>query len=66
MEPFEWAVTRAVKFLDIERAVSRVADHVALLGGQEPPNGKCFTWNTPTQLPWGNRRYLWIGRKCFT
>ena len=60
-ERFEWAVARAVKFASIEKALSRLVLHVAVLGVDERPN-LCFTWNNPVKLPWGKNRYLWLGR----
>ena len=65
-ERFDWVVSRAVRYSEIEESASLIADHLGLLAGAEPPHAKCFTWNTPIQLPWGNARYLWLGSKCFT
>jgi 16S rRNA (guanine(527)-N(7))-methyltransferase RsmG len=63
---FDWAVSRAVKFSEIEEAVGLISGCVSLLAGFERPAGNCFTWNTPIQLPWGSGRFLWIGKRCFT
>jgi 16S rRNA (guanine527-N7)-methyltransferase len=62
-ESFEWAASRAVRFEDIELDTARVASSAALLAGEEQPSGNCFTWNNPIRLPWGDRRFLWIGKR---
>ena len=58
---FDWVVSRAVKFIEIERSASQLAPQVAVLAGNEPPSEGRFTWNTPIQIPWGRQRFLWIG-----
>lgn len=63
---FDWALSRAVKFADIEIPAARLSEKCGLLAGQEQPTEKCFTWNTPIKLPWGAARFLWIGTKRFT
>ena len=65
-ERFDWAVSRAVKYSEIEESAGLMASSIALLVGEEPPSAKCFTWNSPVQLPWGSGRYLWIGARRFT
>jgi len=60
-EQFDWAVSRAVRSSKIEKLLRSLADSVGLLAGEEGPSNTCFTWNTPIQLPWGKRRYLWMG-----
>lgn len=60
-QDFDWTVSRAVKFNEIEGAASRLAPRVALLAGNEPPSQGRFTWNNPIQLPWGRQRFLWTG-----
>jgi 16S rRNA (guanine527-N7)-methyltransferase len=61
-ERFDWAVSRAVRYSKIEKLLSSLGENAALLAGEEGPSNTCFTWNTPIQLPWGKRRYLWLGR----
>lgn len=61
-EQFDWALVRAVKFVNIEKAVSELASSVAFLGSQETPPSRCFTWNGPLKLASGKNRYLWLGR----
>jgi 16S rRNA (guanine527-N7)-methyltransferase len=63
---FDWALSRAVKFTDIEVPAAEISGKVGLLAGPEQPTQKCFTWNTSIQLPWGAARFLWIGTKRFT
>ena len=58
---FDWVISRAVKFEDIEKAALAIADHIALLAGETKPSSGCFTWNDPIPLPWGQQRFLWIG-----
>jgi 16S rRNA (guanine527-N7)-methyltransferase len=65
-EQYDWAISRAVKYTDIEDSVSLLATYIGLLAGPEQPLGKRFTWNTPIQLPWGDARYLWVGSRCST
>ena len=60
---FEWAVSRAVKYSEIEPTLGRLVGQVGLLGGMDTPGSKCFTWNAPIQLPWGERRFLWLGTR---
>ena len=60
---FDWAISRAVKFEDIEKAVFAKAEHIGLLAGDASPGQRCFTWNEPVRLPWGQQRFLWIGTR---
>jgi len=63
---FDWALSRAVKFSEIEEAVGLMSGCVSLLAGLERPVESRFTWITPVQLPWGSGRFLWVGKRCFT
>jgi 16S rRNA (guanine(527)-N(7))-methyltransferase RsmG len=65
-EQFDWVISRAVKYADIEESVALMAACIGLLGGPEQPSEKRFTWNTFIQLPWGSTRFLWIGKRRFT
>lgn len=58
-EAFDWAISRAVGYREIEAALNRLAPNVALLAGEENPSVR-FTWNK-TKLPWGEHRFLWLG-----
>jgi 16S rRNA (guanine527-N7)-methyltransferase len=57
---FDWAVSRAVNYSQIQVSLRRLASNVALLAGEECPDN-CFTWNK-IKLPWGSHRFLWLGR----
>ena len=63
VETFDWMVSRAVSYADLG-SVLRVAPNVMLLGGEEAP-GKTgdIRWGQPAQLPWGKRRYVYIGQR---
>lgn len=65
-EQFDWAMSRAVRYSDIEESAALMVNKIALLAGPEQPIGNRFTWNTPMQLPWGDARFLWIGKFRFT
>ncbi len=58
---FEWVTSRAVRFSEIEDVAVKLAPNVAILGSMVPPSAIRFTWNTPINVPWGDRRKLWIG-----
>jgi len=62
-EGFDVAVSRAVSYQDLERSLDKVASFAILLsGGEVPPDSLGFVWDSPIALPWGNRRFLRIGR----
>ena len=62
-ELFDWAVSRAVSYEDLVRSLQRLAPKVALLSGVEPPPGSLgYTWEAPVQVPWGNARFVRVGR----
>lgn len=54
-EQFDWVISRAVKHPRV------LAPNLALLGVEEPPIEGRFTWNK-IKLPWGEHRFLWLGR----
>jgi 16S rRNA (guanine527-N7)-methyltransferase len=60
-EEFDWTVSRAVQFGEIDAVAVRLASRVAILAGKNLPPENRFTWNTRIQLPWGRQRFLWIG-----
>ena len=62
-QTFDWAISRAVKIEDIQKAALSVAGKVALLAGEAKPSSACFTWNDPIRLPSGEQRFLWIGTR---
>jgi 16S rRNA (guanine527-N7)-methyltransferase len=59
---FEWAVSRAVSYSDLSEALPRLAPKAALLTGAELPSFPAYTWAEAIRLPWGQQRYLRIGR----
>lgn len=64
--PFDLAISRAVSYQDLARSLPGLASRAMLLTGQEsPPDALGFVWELPIPLPWGDRRFLRIGR-CFT
>ena len=61
-EPFDWVVSRAVRYSEIADVLKKLGRNVELLTGEvraEHMSG--FDWREPLRLPWGERRYLWIG-----
>lgn len=62
-ETFDWVVSRAVSHADLTPFLKRFAPNAALLGGAEiPPASLGFEWEAPIALPWGNQRFVWVGR----
>ena len=55
----EWAVMRAVAPEKVLGALETRFRRVALLGAKRPPSGR-FRWQDPIDLPWGERRRVWI------
>jgi 16S rRNA (guanine527-N7)-methyltransferase len=62
LETFDWVVSRAVRYSDIAGVLMRLGRSTELLTGEvqasELPG---FEWRQTIRLPWGERRYLWIG-----
>lgn len=62
-ESFDWAVCRAVRYEDIRKVLGRMSRRLALLtGGGRSEEMPGFEWDDPVQLPWGDQRFLWLGR----
>jgi len=59
-DEFDWAVSRAVSYRQIEGLLHRIARNIAVLAGESCPD-HYFTWNK-VKLPWGAHRFLWLGR----
>jgi 16S rRNA (guanine(527)-N(7))-methyltransferase RsmG len=60
---FDWVVSRAVSYRDLEAAAERFGARWALLGGvEEPPTEWGASWDA-IALPWGKQRYLRISRE---
>src|ERR1700691_184057 len=61
-ESFDWVVSRGVRYSGIAGALKRLGRNAELLTGDvQAPDLIGFEWRKPIQLPWGERRYLWIG-----
>lgn len=65
---FDWVVSRAVDVTNMQGLLAGLAPRVALLGGErvpEQPGGGReaghWQWEEPVRLPWGDRRWLWMG-----
>jgi len=69
-ERYEWVVSRAVRYSDIARTLKKLGRNAELLTGEvRAADLGGFEWREPIQLPWGDRRHLWIGSNpagCFT
>ena len=66
-DSFDWAVSRAVSYADLERVLRRLAPRAALLtGAEEPPASLGFVWEEEVALPESRQRFLRIGTSCFT
>jgi 16S rRNA (guanine527-N7)-methyltransferase len=69
-EEFDWVVSRAVRYSDIAGALMKSGRNGELLTGELRAEDLIgFEWQEPIRLPWGARRYLWLGRNphlCFT
>jgi 16S rRNA (guanine527-N7)-methyltransferase len=60
---FDVAVSRAVSYQDLEQSLHKLASNAILLsGGESPPDSLGFVWGAPIALPWGNQRFLRVGR----
>jgi 16S rRNA (guanine527-N7)-methyltransferase len=61
---FDVAVSRAVSYKDLTGTLKVLAPTADLLGGAEqPPEKMGFEWEAPVPLPWGQARFLWVGRR---
>jgi 16S rRNA (guanine527-N7)-methyltransferase len=61
-EDFDWVVSRAVKYTEISQVLERLAPNAELLSGELEDAGLSgFVWDAPIRLPWGDRRFVWIG-----
>ena len=54
-ESFDWAISRAVRYSEIEKALRKLAPNLALLTGDID-----IACRERIRLPWGERRYLVI------
>lgn len=62
-EMFDWGISRAVSYIDLAWFLIKKCRNAALLTGdvraEDMPG---FQWQEPITLPWGERRWLFIGR----
>jgi 16S rRNA (guanine527-N7)-methyltransferase len=62
-EMFDWVTIRAVELPSMLPVISRLAGHVAALVGEGFGGGEGWRWQEPVKLPWGDRRFLWLGAR---
>jgi 16S rRNA (guanine527-N7)-methyltransferase len=63
-ETFDWAVSRAVSYSDLEGLLARLAGNAALLTGvEEPPDVLGFDWDPAISLPVSTHRFLRLGHR---
>jgi hypothetical protein len=63
-EQFDWAISRAVSYKDLASFLKNLAPNVDLLtGGEEPPDGIGFVWQSWIRVPWGEQRCLRTGHQ---
>ena len=56
----EWAIMRAVAPEKVLGELASRVQHIAILGTEHPPD-EHFNWRESIDLPWGERRRLWLG-----
>ena len=63
-EHFDWVVSRAVLYAEIAQTLKNLGRNAGLLTGEVRAADLIgFDWQAPIRLPWGDRRYLWIGQR---
>jgi 16S rRNA G527 N7-methylase RsmG len=63
-EHFDWVVSRAVLYAEIAQTLKNLGRNAELLTGEVRAADLIgFDWQAPIRLPWGDRRYLWIGQR---
>ena len=61
-DSFDWAISRAVSYTDLSKALRRLASRAALLtGSEDPPTSLGFAWESVIPVPGGTQRYLRLG-----
>jgi 16S rRNA (guanine(527)-N(7))-methyltransferase RsmG len=64
-DTFDHVISRAVSYEDLATTLQRIAANVDLLTGAEPPSESMgVDWQPAISLPWGDQRFLRIGRVC--
>jgi 16S rRNA (guanine527-N7)-methyltransferase len=63
-EEFDRAMSRAVSYEDLSKALKSLAPAADLLtGAEDPPPEIGFGWEPPIRLPWGKHRFLRHGNR---
>ena len=66
-EEFEHVISRAVSYEDLRGSLKTLASVADLLTGVEaPPPDLGMEWNEGIAVPWGNARFLRVGRRVWT
>jgi 16S rRNA (guanine527-N7)-methyltransferase len=62
VDRFDCVVSRAVRYADIAADLKRLGRNAEILTGEVRAEEMVgFDWQEPIRLPWGDRRYLWMG-----
>jgi 16S rRNA (guanine527-N7)-methyltransferase len=62
-EGFDWVISRAVSYENLEKPLRRLGGRIALLTGADPPPSEWKrTWEV-CALPWGRNRFLRVSRE---
>jgi len=62
-DEFDHLISRAVSYEDLQGCLKRLAAAVDLLTGAEEPPDLGMEWNEAIAVPWGNARFLRVGRR---
>ena len=63
-EQFDQVISRAVSYEDLAGTLKKMAPIADLLTGAEgPPDDLGYSWDLQVALPWGERRFLRVGRR---
>jgi len=62
-EEFDHLISRAVSYEDLRGSLMKLASAADLLTGAEEPQGLGMDWEEPVAVPWGNARFLRVGRR---
>jgi 16S rRNA (guanine(527)-N(7))-methyltransferase RsmG len=62
-EEFDHVISRAVSYEDLRGSLKRLAPVADLLTGMEDPPRLGLKWDAPLAIPWGNARFLRVGRR---
>ena len=64
-EEFDHLISRAVSYEDLRGSLKKLASAADLLTGAEEPQGLGMDWEEPVAVPWGNARFLRVGRRVW-